>query len=310
MPYKGPTYQFRPELQVMEILKDRVSAIHYQQGMSFFHEELVHLRATIYVLERIRDFPWDVFVGFAGWSYSQEKMMFFKLVGTNFLEYGVLLATKLYEDKPKQAHDLGKFKGDVLNKLIMPQFRKTFRLRLEKVNFDAEVVKGFEKAKKLRDKYLAHSDRTLHDFRKVPSNSPGLEEGIALELTELRDLFDALETLYMALLLGEDGRGLPLKQESDIYARPNHYFHEFFLKKNMDNVLDNIAKNSRAWDLPETAPKKLMQFTNEQIARLDTYRQERGIPKIALTREQYDAINDNRGWGRNPKLPPTYLRED
>jgi len=29
---------------------------------------------------------------------------------------------------------------------------------------------------------------------------------------------------------------------------------------------------------------KMMQFTNEQIARLDAYRQERGMPKIALSR--------------------------
>ena len=108
--------------------------------------------------------------------------------------------------------------------------------------------------------------------------------GITLELSELRDLFDALESLYMALLLGKDGRGLPLKQESDIYARPNHSFHKFFLSTNMDDVLDNVAKNSLAWNLPEMAPMKMMQFTNEQIARLDAYRQERGMPKIALSR--------------------------
>ena len=80
------------------------------------------------------------------------------------------------------------------------------------------------------------------------------------------------------------------------------------LDANMNDILDSYVKNSWAWNLPETSFESLSQLSNDQIAKLDAYRQKLGKPKIKLTREQYDAINNGFLWERQPKLPPDYLR--
>ncbi len=177
----------------------------------------------------------------------------------------------------------------------------------EEVSFDREVEEGFEKAKELRDNVLAHSNKTWFDFGRPPNKLP--EQGnVVIDLSELRDLSDALESLYMALILGNHRGGLPLKYETPIYTRPSHNPGRYYLREDIDAVLNSIAENSRVWNTPEESPEALARLSNEQIAKLDAYRQKLGKPKITLTQEQYDAINANFGWGREPKLPSTYLQ--
>ncbi len=118
----------------------------------------------------------------------------------------------------------------------------------------------------------------------------------------------ALESLYMTLLLGNRTVGLPFKYKTPIYTPPSDTYDQHYLREDMDFVPGSIAENSSVWNLPEEAPEALARLGNEQIATLDAYRQNRGKPKIKLTKEEYDQINCNAGWEeRKPKLPPTYL---
>jgi hypothetical protein len=48
-------------------------------------------------------------------------------------------------------------------------------------------------------------------------------------------------------------------------------------------------------------------LNNNQIAKLDAYRQQLGKPRITLTQEHYDTINSGFFGEREPKLPPDYL---
>lgn len=137
-------------------------------------------------------------------------------------------------------------------------------------------------------------------------------ETISFGASELRSLRNALDAVYMAVWLGNDSSALPLEYDPPIYKRPSREW-TFRprgienLDANLTSILNSHAKNSWAWNLPETSPESLAQLGNEQIAKLDAYRQKLGKPKITLTQEQYDAINKGFLAEREPKLPPNYL---
>ena len=301
MTYREPKYRFDSELQAEDILKDRQCAMQYQRGMGFFHTELAHLSATLYLIDRFSEFPWDVFRLPSGGSYL------FRVVNVNLLESATLTVVKLYNDASGHAYDLRRFKNEVMNELIKDEYKDVLRQTLGEVRFDQEVEEGFERAKQLRNNVVAHFSRQWHELGRT-SEQPE-EANITVELSELRDMRDALESLYMALALGTRRSGLPLEYDPPIYARPSSARLEDYLREDADFLLNSIAARSPLWDRPEDSIQALAQLSNEKIAKLDAYRQGFGKPRLALTTEQYDEINRNAGWGREPKLPPIYLAE-
>jgi hypothetical protein len=177
----------------------------YQSGINFFHRQLSRLYSTLYAMERIREFPWDLFRFFFG------QPIFLRLIYLNFYEYAVVSLHKLTNDQTKDvkgSYTLKRFKNTIRNDLVEVKYQKILDRRLREVKFDPKIEDITKRIKDLRDNLMAHSNRmwlgqtedlTIQD---IPAN---------VRFSELRELTDALEDLYEAVNFQVSADAVPEK---------------------------------------------------------------------------------------------------
>ncbi len=238
----------------------------YRDSIDFFYrEQLVLLNANIYVMEKILNFPFQVF-------HRMEKTVFFRLVMTNFYFASVLTITRLVTDQSSDFHTLPQFKNWVL-KQVKPKYQKEFQTHLRATRFDTQTQQMFKKAKRLRDAQIAHSKR----------DTSLLFEHDQLNLEELRVLRDILNFLLHSLSFNKRHVMLPFQ-----YSLEQHSLDErssiWDERSDIEYLLDCIAKESDLLNMPEESPehweRKKERLPKKYIKVINEYRIKFGLNAI------------------------------
>lgn len=264
----------------------------YRKGINFFSSELFFLNTNIYILGKIKEFPFDLLC-------DPFSTVFFPFVGRNFFYSSVLTICKLSDDT-KGSYALSKFRDEISEKFIKKEYQQPFHERLKKASFDTETNKLLEKAKKMRNKILAHSDKELigktillEDYwlvgeeellRKITS----LEKEMPyLEFRELESLKDKLDCLFTALLFNTEYPKLPNSYADRIYKIKGYQCERFPKgKPDIEQLLDCFAKNSRILNLPEEPSSSDWGFERAKMlgsGKLESYNELRkrfGFPEV------------------------------
>jgi hypothetical protein len=246
------------QLDPKHILKDGAFE-EYDAGMSFFFSDLVDLNTIIYLAEQIIVFPFDMFL-------SRDDQTFFSVVMHSFYDSAVLTITRLATDQAGDLFTLLRFKNRVWE-LMKPEYRDAFEARLKEASFDIETKSMLAKARDLRNHRIGHTTR---DF--VAGNI----RVFRLNISQLRDLRDALNSLLNSLAFNVEYGMLPIPYDSRT-LRQNE-------KTDIEEILDGIAKNSLFLNMPERQPGRWKyrqgRLIGDKLKSFNHYRRKFNMPEV------------------------------
>ncbi|MGO8898593.1 MAG: hypothetical protein ACLQU5_09625 [Isosphaeraceae bacterium] len=241
--------------EAVEILKPEELERHTAE-MRYFHDKLSILHHDVYFVQRIVDFPFDLFT-------RPYEDYFLRLVADNFLQVAILQITKLTTDSGGDAHTLRHFKN-FMGTAIRDEFQADYRQVLNQAKFNPRIENLITKAKYLRDKHIAHS---VGDQVDVLTFSEIKE--IVQELTSLFEVA-SFSTEYRYLILAYDPT---VRHPVGTDPRPD-----------IERILDSIARESSVLHEPETNPVAwpyLRQgWPPERVEQFNRYRRKFGLSEV------------------------------
>ena len=178
----------------------------------------------------------------------------------------ILQITKMTTDAGGDAHTLRHF-NRFIKDAVKEEYQEDYRKVLKEVRFTARTNQLIDKARKLRDKKIAHS---------IPP-SPG-EPSVVLTFNEIKEitkeltnLFDAasFDAEYHYLSTGYDPAVIrPIGRDS----RPD-----------IERILDSIVRESSTLNLPESNPMawphSRRSWPPQSLEDLNRYRKKLGFPE-------------------------------
>jgi hypothetical protein len=115
----------------------------HAEKMRCFHARLSELHHNVYFVERIAEFPFDLFVHLV-------EDGFLRKVAGNFLQIAVLQITKLVTDSGIDARTLLRFKN-FMDGAVKDDHPNRYRKVLKDAKFNPRIERLIDKAKNLRD---------------------------------------------------------------------------------------------------------------------------------------------------------------
>jgi hypothetical protein len=231
----------------------------YQRGMSTFFGELVHLNLNIYFIERILEFPSNLF--------CERDDAFLPLVVRNFVDVSLLIITRIVADKSKRSFTLTQFRNRLLNEFLRREFRKSLQLRLKETRFEMQTKRLINKAVQIRNALVAHLTEDV---------VRGDLEVERLYLADLKEMRDALNSLLGALALGTEYFLLPLNYHPSV-ENPKGF------RNDIERLLDSIARESPFFNYPERRAEtwkfRRARLSEKDIEALNHYRRKLGLPE-------------------------------
>lgn len=238
----------------------------YEVEVGAIANEITNFNANLYLLQKIFNFPWGMILDDFGpfWEYV-EKALFDSVI---------LSIWKLCIDQDPEGLTLGKLRNKMMKDYIKKEFEDEFKDRLRAANYDKKLATVQEVYTEIRHNYVAH-----YNFKKATAPS---EEEIAarkLDLTELLATRDLMNAMYQVLSL-------------DRYAYlPVQYYPDSMNVAaggppgtDIDKLLDLIARNSEAVNMPERQPDFWPTYresqSQEEIEYLLRLRRKFNLPEV------------------------------
>ncbi|TDO70041.1 hypothetical protein DFR79_1563 [Halanaerobium saccharolyticum] len=241
--------QFKEE----EILKDNFIK-EYQEGMEAFYHQLINLNVNLFIIDKIKEFPFDVFC-------NSSDRIFFSMVMNNFYENSVLLITRLATDNGSELLTLPEFKNNV-RKNIKSNYKKDFTDLLRENKFDSKVRSLLSQARVLRNESIAH----------LKKDSIGKTQH--LKISELKELRDALNDLLDTISFGKTHLMLPVEYDTN-WSNSS--------KPDIEKILDRVAASSIKFNMPENNPERWRRLKKkldpERLEIINKYRKKLGLSK-------------------------------
>ena len=239
-----------------EYLKD------YEDGMGFFYSELVTLNTNIFIINKIREFPFDLFC-------TPDDKIFFSMVINNFFEYSIIIISRLIKDASANSFTIRKFKNRIIKNYIKSEYLEAFKNRIRNIKFEHVMNDILDRIQDLRNKRIAH---TIEDYVKDTKNIG------RINFKELEKLRDCANQLFDNLSFGIEHTMVPFPySEKVIHPKDSD------ARPDIEKILDSIAKESYFLNMPELDKywlkygKKRMKERELKI--LYEYRDKLGIPK-------------------------------
>jgi hypothetical protein len=175
----------RREAQNLEELVKSDYIDEYTEKIRFFWSELVELNIILYIVEKIFEFPLELFR-----PNHHSSHLFFGTVMMSFHQTATLIISRLSTDGGSDIYTLFRFKNDLLRHWLTNDGKTTLMERLQEVD-EAQIRKMTrQKIRDLRNFRYAHT--LIEAFNPgVEVYHPGLED-LKEICTLLNSLFDAL----------------------------------------------------------------------------------------------------------------------
>lgn len=251
------------ELKTAEVI-DPAHIEAYELEVGAIAKEVTNFNANLYLMEKIFNFPWDLILDDFGpfWEYV-EKALFDSVI---------LSIWNLCIDTEARGLTLSKLKNNILRDYIKPEFRDELNARIKAADYNAKLAAVQGAYTEIRHNYVAH-----YNFLK--NASPTAEEIKArqLDLKVILDTRDFINTMYQVLSF-------------DRYAYlPVQYYPDSINiaaggspGTDIDKLLDLVARNSEAVNMPERQPEYWGHFKEsrspEEIQVLLALRKKFGLP--------------------------------
>jgi len=232
----------------------------YERTIQLFYAQLTYLNTTIYIMERIAEFPWSLF------GELNRMTTFFHLVMVNSFISAILTVTRLVADNGDRP-TMTRFQSK-LRELIRPEVRSSLNLdqHLRRMKtLRKQMDPPLQRVRDVRNQYIAHLGREL----LLPTDR---QNEMRISLSDLVELKNLLNKAFEILALRDETyfQMLPLEYSSNSVT-------------DIEKILDDIARNSSLLNAPERFDlwEQLRErYTDEQIAQLNHYRQKFGLPPV------------------------------
>jgi hypothetical protein len=235
----------------------------YKRGLDFLWVQVTRLHVNLFILDKIREFPWEFF-------YGPRTPVFFYQAVRNALDMSILQIVKLAQDQGVDVFNLAKFKDRVQFEYMRPEHVAEFRAQLTACRFDQETRRLLQKAVNLRDRQIAH-------FLQGERFHLSLDDFLSLD--ELKSLAEKITALFEVLSFGPRQKYLPLdydlevRKPDGIDARPD-----------IVRLLDHLARESAVLNQPETNPIAWAairpSLTEAWLDQLNSWRTRLGLPEV------------------------------
>lgn len=233
----------------------------YERNIDAIWRQLVTLNSSIFVLEKISCFRFDLFV--------IGRKHFWDLVEHALVETCVLVIWRAGVDCRKEGLTLQQLK-DCVQKNLLPQYTVPFNELVEASGWPEKISEIKPKIKEIRHNYIAHFNLTKHV-------KPTSEEVKArsLLLSELVGFRDTLNAYFELLCFGHGRATVPIEYLPD-GKRPAS------LQCDVEELLDGVARSGDWLNLSENNPELWTVHKPEQtetdLRILNQYRTKFGLP--------------------------------
>jgi AbiU2 len=226
--------------------------------MRYFHDKLSELHHNIFFVQRIIDFPFDLFV-------MPSVDFFLRFALHNFLQVAILQITKLTTDSGGDARTLRHFRN-FMGTAVKDEYQADYRELLKKAKFRPRIEELIGKAKDLRDKHIAHSVTPVVQVD-------------ALTFGEIREIVQELTRLFEVASFSMEYRYLTIAYDPAVRhpvgtdPRPD-----------IERILDGIARESSVLHEPELSPVAWPHLRSalapQMVERFNHYRRRCGLPEV------------------------------
>lgn len=234
----------------------------YKQERDNLHRELVELNSTVFILEKIESFPFNVFLPL------YDDRIFWHVTRNALVERAIMIAWRIIVDPDEKTLTLQRFRENVaVNVQLGGQV--LLNNALNRVDFENRMKELQQKIIYARHNYLAHFNYKLNTDRAKAVRKLQLHlEDIKSVVEIARELFNALclTHLHSLWLWGYLGSA----REREI--------------TDIDELLDSVAHNSVWINMPETDPD-LWQERRSEISiqdrdKFNLYRSKFGLAQV------------------------------
>lgn len=242
----------------------------YRKIMSFFHHLLYRLEKSLFIVDCIESFPFDLFT-------IDEDRIFLSQVVTIFLDDALITVHKLVIDNT-YSYTLQELKNKISPRdrrklgFIKDEFKELFDEAVNSLYFE-------EKTKQIRmDVDTLRNERVAHNTRDWVLGKSTVE---ALEFRKFRELVSATKSLFDALSFNSHRALLPFSYTSSA-TRPSISD----TRPDIEKILDSIARESFLLNLPEHEvypgiwSQQKQQLSPDKIAQFNYYRKKFGLPEV------------------------------
>ncbi|MBZ0301862.1 MAG: hypothetical protein K8J31_19090 [Anaerolineae bacterium] len=235
----------------------------YEKQRDKIWHQLVDYNSSLFLLQRIESFPFELLLP------DPDDRIFWNLTKIALWERCIMIAWRVGVDDGNNTLTLKSLKNSIDKNLQDEKTRKQYRKNLKQGDFSNRIRDFSEKVRHVRNKYLAHIDReanTNPDPQDVIDFSLSSQD-LQITLEIMRDLFDVI--------------CFNIQHSLWIWAYLGHEKH----KTDIDELLDNVARNSPVFKTLENEPDVFYEFelagyTDKDIETLNQFRRKFQMPEI------------------------------
>jgi hypothetical protein len=237
----------------------------YKVRIEKLHIQLAEIRSTLFVLEHVAMFPFDLF--------GEHPGPFWRLV-RHSLETSVVVGLwRIFLDTDDQTLTLRRLKNQVMSKTIDSSARDLLAEELRSRNVDTRIAQIEAKVCNLRNNYFAH----LKEGSVTTPPVPALDPRITLE--ELLELATAAHNLINAIGIGTDYMTMYPGYDPTIARSTGER-----IKPDVECLFDDMVARCEDLRMPELKPHDFQfywrQRTPKQRSAFNEYRKKFGLPDM------------------------------
>lgn len=239
----------------------------YKVNMKFFHNELTMLNSTTFIMNKILEFPFDIF------CKNPDDRTFFYIVIRNFYDYSLIKISRLFKDSDDKTYNLRKFIDKMIPKYIKLEYQKNFIPRIKKLKSNKLLASNIlKRVYKLRNNIIAHSVKEFVDNPEIIKH---------INFNELKKLKDYSNQLFSCLFFDITYNTIFIPYNEEI---PNH--RNYDSRSDIVKILDCVAKESpilktpERYKFPSVSNSIISEWSNETLNTINKYRKKFGYTKI------------------------------
>lgn len=235
----------------------------YEQGVDVLYQQLVRLNSSIFVLEKVLPFPFDLF--------KPYPRLFWNLVTNALFETCVLAIWRVAVDSSDAGLTLRQLKNEVFQHFCKDEYKQHFGKVLKSAHFEKTISTLEPKIITLRHDYIAH-------FNLAANVNPTPEQNKqrVLFFSELKNYRDAVNSFFDLLCFARKKLLLPLDYHPSV-------IHPGDARSDIEQLLDCVARESAVLNLPEENPQHWEAFRKNlsevYVEKLNQYRTKFGLPE-------------------------------
>lgn len=237
----------------------------YKRQISILHNHLARVRSTLFILERVAEFPFDLFAKHPGpfWTLVRQSLETTVVIGL----WRILL------DTDGESLTLRQLKNRVMAKAVDDQARELVANRLRSSAAEKRIGQIEGKVAELRHKHLAHLDLAEATGESGQATSP------KVFIAELRELAAAAHDLINAIGIGTYYMTLYPDYDPSVTRGDQR------IVADVEAILDEMVRRCDAIRMPEEKPYEFRfyweQRTPRQREAYNAYRKKLGLAEVS-----------------------------